>query len=298
MTIAPTTQRNLRERPTLVPAFTCAEVWGGNRPVQGVVDTPGIRGCVYSQPCAGGRGGDIHYVSICGSGLISRLCLADVVGHGEKVAQVSGEIHDLLRRYMNNTDQRRVLAELNRRLTADELGSLTTAAVATYVHPTRSLSVSYAGHPPAWLYRHEGRAWTRLQLEDDRERRKGLLNLPLSVENTTRFTRRKVRVRNGDRLLLVTDGVLEAPEAGNVQRLYGDERLERLLSENQDADVNALVETVVQAIQAHTRDAGLTHDDVTLLLVEFVPGPRAGGLWLGLKNRVFGRRPRVHGGRA
>lgn len=298
MTVAPTAQSRLTERPTMVPEFTCAEVWGGNRPVRGVVDTPGIRGCVYSQPCKGGRGGDIHYVSICGSGLISRLCLADVVGHGEKVAKVSGEIHDLLRRYMNNTDQRRVLAELNRRLTREELGGLTTAAVATYVHPTRSLSVSYAGHPPGWLYRRDERTWIRLQLDADRERSKELLNLPLSVENSTRFTRRKLRVRNGDRLLLVTDGVLEAPEAGHFGRLYGDERLTCLLNEHQDADVNTLVESVVQAIQAHTRDAGLTHDDVTLLVVEFVPGPRAGGLWLGLKNRVFGRRPRVHADRA
>ena len=34
---------------------------------------------------------------VCGSGLVSRACLADVTGHGESVAVISQTMHDLLR---------------------------------------------------------------------------------------------------------------------------------------------------------------------------------------------------------
>ena len=97
---------------------TCAQVRGGNRAVHAPIDLPGIRGVVYSRPCDGGRGGDVHYLSVCGSGLLSHICLADVVGHGEKVAGVSATMHALLKRSMNWTDQRRVLRELNQDLQA------------------------------------------------------------------------------------------------------------------------------------------------------------------------------------
>ncbi len=41
------------------PRLVCAEVWGGNRPIDVPLKLPGIRGRVYSRPCAGGRGGEI-----------------------------------------------------------------------------------------------------------------------------------------------------------------------------------------------------------------------------------------------
>ena len=62
--------------------LVCNEVWGGNQAFHGPIELPGLRGALFSQPCGGGRGGDVHYLSVCGSGLISRACLADVTGHG------------------------------------------------------------------------------------------------------------------------------------------------------------------------------------------------------------------------
>src|SRR5947209_4327986 len=81
--------------------LVCAEIWGGNRAVYRAVELPGLRGVLFSSPSDGGRGGDVHYLSVCGSGLLSRMCVADVVGHGEAVAAVSGEMHVLLRKLMN-----------------------------------------------------------------------------------------------------------------------------------------------------------------------------------------------------
>jgi sigma-B regulation protein RsbU (phosphoserine phosphatase) len=270
------------------PEFYCAEVWGGNRPIDAAVELTGMHGWIYSQPCDGGRGGDIHYTSICGHGLLSRLCLADVAGHGEAIANVSQETHRLLRRYMNTLDQRRVLRELNRRLLRAAVPTMTTAVVASYFPPLGQLSVSYAGHPLAWLGRRGTAAWVPLVPPARAGRRAGLVDLPLAIAPETRFTRWRACVRPGDRLLLVTDGVLEAPAPTGA--LFGEERLGTLLNAAPQAGVRDLVHAIVGALRDYTGRRRLAHDDVTLMALEITPGPRGLGVWHGLKRR-FCRRP-------
>ena len=275
----------------VLPEFVCAEICGGNRPIDAPIELPGIRGWVFSQPCEGGRGGDIHYLSICSSGLIARMCLADVAGHGSAVALVSGEIHRLLLRYMNRFDERRVLSDLNERLTTDPHATMTTAVTASYFPPLRRLSLSYAGHPPAWLYRRPGDYWLRTPPLTARHRDRQLLDLPLAIDPHTSFSRRQIHVEPGDRLLLVTDGVLEAPAPNG--ELYGEARLAELLAQHRRDSTPVLARTIVDAVVAHTHDPGLPHDDVTLLLAEIVPGPPALGVWELIKNRFLGRRRRI-----
>ena len=97
---SPETQRSETATPdgSESVGLVCNEVWGGNRAFYGPVERPGLRGVLFSQASDGTRGGDVHYLSVCGSGLISRACLADVTGHGESVAAISQTMHDLLRR--------------------------------------------------------------------------------------------------------------------------------------------------------------------------------------------------------
>ncbi|TWT45324.1 Phosphoserine phosphatase RsbP [Phycisphaerae bacterium RAS1] len=265
--------------------FVCSEIWGGNRPVDRAVELPGVVGRLFSKPCGGGRGGDVHYMSVCGSGLLSRTCIADVAGHGEAVAAVSHELHGLLRRYMNNLDQRRVLADLNRTLEQGETLQLATAAAFTYYPPARSLSFSYAGHPPAWVFRRSSGRWGRLSLDAA----DGLANMPLAVSSDTHFTRGRTRVDFGDRLLIVTDGVLEAPAPGDAT-LYGDERLTAFLNDHRDDGVDDVSRRLVQELIEYTGDATLRHDDVTFALLEFRRGPRGPAIWTALKNRLWPRR--------
>lgn len=269
------------------PVFYCAEVWGGNRPIDSAFELPGIRGWVFSRPANGGRGGDIHYISLCGSGLLSRLCVADVAGHGERVAAVSQKIHVLLRRYMDSLDERRVLVGLNRRIVTSNLSTLTTAAAISYFPPLRRLSISYAGHPPAWLYRSAEDKWLQLLPPSRAVDGRRLVDLPLAIDAGTSFSRRKEHVRPGDRMVLVTDGVLEAPDSAGA--LFGDERLERVLTAHRHAQARELARAVVAAVAAQTGRAEFSHDDVTVMVVEFVPGPRAFGLWHMLKRRLLGR---------
>jgi sigma-B regulation protein RsbU (phosphoserine phosphatase) len=247
---------------------------------------PGIRGRLYSKPCSGGSGGDIHYLSVCGSGLFSRLCVADVAGHGEEVASVSRDLHALLRRYMNTTDQRRMLSELNKKLDAAETPIVTTAAAFSYYPPSRSLSYSYAGHPPAWLARAGTDEWQPLELDAGPGRR--LVNMPLAVDGSTVFTRRDVRIDQGDRLLILTDGVLEAAAPGG--ELFGEARVETLLNGGGGLDPMSMGDRLLDALVEFTGDPDLSHDDVTFVLLEFVPGPRGPAVWHAIRNRIV--RPR------
>ena len=160
--------------------FTCGEVRGGNGVTHHLVELPGLRGVLYSRPCEGAHGGDIHYLSKCGSGLMSRVCLADVAGHGEAVSAIGRGIHDHLRRSVDVIDERKVLSRFNERLNAEDVRAMTTVVLATY-YPPRRASVGQAvsrrdapvgGTPirhggadePPGLHRHSdwGRLHTRI----------------------------------------------------------------------------------------------------------------------------------------
>lgn len=284
----PETTTDTPRRPVTPLRLVCAEVWGGNRVIDAPVVLPGVQGKIYSRPCAGGRGGDVHYVSVCNSGLTSHMCVADVVGHGEAVATVSGEIHGLLRRYIDSLDQRKILRRLNQRLAQAGLNALTTAAAVTYFPPWRRLSISYAGHPPAWFYRQTQGRWGQVIADAEGRYRDQPVNLPLALHNDTSFTRETLKVSYGDRLLLLTDGVLEMP--GRQAQFFGDERLEDLLNERRNASAAEIAEATIAALFAWGGAAGLAHDDVTLLVVEFVPGPPGPAIWHAIKNRLV--RPR------
>jgi serine phosphatase RsbU (regulator of sigma subunit) len=267
--------------------LVCSEVWGGNRPIHAPVELPGLSGVLYSQPCDGGRGGDVHYLSVCGSGILSRVCLADVAGHGETVAAIGSEMHSHLRRCMNQFDQRRVLAKLNKRLEALGLHAMTTAAAVTYYPPSRTLSVSYAGHPPGWYFSNESRTWSRLTL-DARTAADHYIDLPLAISTGVHYTSRKLRAEMGDRFLLITDGVLEAP--GSNGRFFGEEGVEEVLSASLGADCDTIADALLSELQRHCGNTTLTHDDVSFVLIEIVPGPPEPHLWLALRNRLI--RPR------
>lgn len=273
--------------------LVCSEIWGGNRPICSPVELPGIAGVLYSNPCHGDHGGDVHYLSVCGTGILSRVCLADVVGHGEAVATISDEIHAHLQRCMNQPDQRRVLSQLNNKLHGLGFRAITTAAAITYYTPTRRLSVSYAGHPAGWYYRHDIRRWSRLENDSPRKTAHPLMDAALAIDADVPYSARSMRVSIGDRIVLVTDGVLEAP--GLCGDHFGENRLLALLDARRDESCDDIGQALLDDMEQFCGASPLTHDDVTFLIAEFVPGPDGAPFWLAVKNRIT--RPGGNGSR-
>lgn len=301
------------ELPPATHQFVCSEIWGGNRRVDSLIALPGLRGRIVSMPATGGRGGDVHYLSACDSGVLARICLADVAGHGDAVAAVGSEIHHLLRKFVNQSDQREFLRTLNRRLASGDLGAMTTVAALSYYPTSRSLSVSYAGHPPALLCRRGSSDWQRVPPDDygdepnqasgnTREdkhrnidihghasRQATLRDMPLGVDSNTRFSRWRVRLAPGDRIVVFTDGVLEAPAAGPAVRreFFGEARLVDVCRRNTGLSPAELVDAILAELAAFTGNPALPHDDVTLLAVDVVPAEGGPLLWKALRNRVL-----------
>ena len=81
---------------------------GWNQAVERSVETAGLKIWVYSRPYGKAhRGGDVHYLSSCESGRVTRMLLADVSGHGESVSQVAVALRDLMRQNVNYIKQAR-----------------------------------------------------------------------------------------------------------------------------------------------------------------------------------------------
>jgi sigma-B regulation protein RsbU (phosphoserine phosphatase) len=83
------------------PRLECTGIWGGIRNL-GIEITAGrIIASIYSAACCeGGKGGDVYYFGVCRGDIITRLAIADVVGHGEVVSEVSQYVYDSLRAHM------------------------------------------------------------------------------------------------------------------------------------------------------------------------------------------------------
>ena len=131
----------------------CMEIWGGNKAVLEAIATPGLDIWVYSEPYqAAVHGGDVHYVTLCGGGIITRLIVADVSGHGEAVAKFSDALRTLMRRNINSKSQKRLVKALNRQFTElAQLRRFATAVIATYLATTDRLAICNAAHPrPIW----------------------------------------------------------------------------------------------------------------------------------------------------
>ena len=82
------------------PRLECTGIWGGIRNRDIEITAGKVIGSIYSAACEGGKGGDIYYFGVCKGDIITRLAIADVVGHGEVVSEVSQYVYDSLKAHM------------------------------------------------------------------------------------------------------------------------------------------------------------------------------------------------------
>ena len=241
--------------------IACGTVWGGIKPVSLDVCTKGVTVSLHSTASGGDRGGDIYYISVCTSDLRTRMLVADVRGHGERVSEISSWIYQGLQDKMNSTDCAEVLSDLNQMVHRRGSLAITTAAVVSYDISNSSLYYSYAGHLPV-LARRSGGPWLPLTLKT----RAGQANLPLGAFQAVRYDQGEERVQAGDRILLYTDGLSEAmsPESGEE---FGEKAFLALLEARADVELAAVRDSLVEAVTAFSGGPILT-DDCTLMVVE------------------------------
>ena len=201
----------------------CMEIWGGIEPVERTVSTPGLDLWVFSQPFGGDQqGGDVYYVTLCGGGLITRIVVADVSGHGSSVAEFSLSLRSLLRKNINQKSQKRLVERLNRQFAEmAEMRRFATALVITYLASTDRLSVCNAGHPRPLFYRASDQKWSLLSRASDDRDDGG--NLPLGLDESTRYQTFDITLMPGDLAVLYTDALIEAADPAG--KLLGESGL-------------------------------------------------------------------------
>ncbi len=214
---------------------------------------------VYSRPYgSAASGGDVHYVSLCASGTISRLILADISGHGVEVAGVATALRTLMEKNINAADQTQLVQNMNRQFAEiAEMQRFATAVVATYLTVDESLTVSNAGHPrPLWCRSQDG-SWGFLgpAVGD-------VGNLPWGLDDQTPYQQFSVHLARGDLVLFYSDAMIEAADPAGRQ--LGEEGLLTLArgldAENPIRAGRGLLESVV----AH-RGGREADDDVTIV---------------------------------
>jgi len=237
----------------------CMEVWGGNRAVDTDVVLAGLDAWVFSRPFRGHHeGGDVHYVSSCATGKITRALVADVAGHGTEVAATALVLRDLMRRYVNRREQNHFIEVLNRKLTPDDdSGRFATAIAATFYAPTRMLSVCNAGHPPPLWYRAEEDRWCLVDRTEPGSDQQP--NIPLGVVPATTFVERDIPLQVGDLVLCYTDALTE-----RQSRVDGPDGLLALMPSLDPSKPESLLRELLRRVE--DPDAPL-EDDVTLLLL-------------------------------
>lgn len=245
--------------------LSCREIWGGVSAVDQAVAVPGIDARIISRPYGEARsGGDIHYVGLCGHGVLSRFVVADVSGHGGAVAEMAGMLRSLMARHMDTPDQSEMVRAMNAEFhEQEEAGNFATAVVMSYLAPDDHLVVVNAGHPrPLWRRRSENR-W-RLLTGELSESVAELTDLPLGVVARTGYRQFAVHLDPGDLVVVYTDPLIEAESpAGEVM---GERGLLRLATELDAGSPETVGPDLIEAAE-HFQGGAPLDDDVTVLVL-------------------------------
>jgi sigma-B regulation protein RsbU (phosphoserine phosphatase) len=267
----------------------CMEIRGGSQAVEETVATPGLEAWLYSQPHEGDpSGGDVHYVSLCGGGVITRLIVADVSGHGRSVAEFSASLRTLVRKNINTKSQTRLVRALNREFALmAQSRRFATAVVATYLATLRRLTVCNAGHPrPLWC-RARTATWAILDREDGVGDSGGGEpgNMPLGLDDETRYRQYSHPLERGDVVMFYTDALIEAADPAG--RMLGEEGLLGLVRGLDVHEPGRIGPALLARVAGH-RGGQPADDDVTLLVLRHNgEGPRR--LSLGEKLDVYAK---------
>ncbi len=200
--------------------------------------------------------GDFYDVAALANGRIA-VIVADVSGHGVPAALVASMVKVAFAAESERYERPgEILAGINRALTGKFERAYVTACCVAVDRENDRLAYSAAGHPPALLRRHDGRL--------ERLDRGGMA---LTLLPSATYETEDLGFEAGDRLLVFTDGLLEATR-GADDEFFGDAELERVVAAASDSE--DLSGSVLDAYRRWIGARTPLSDDVTLVVVESV----------------------------
>lgn len=199
-------------------------------------------------------GGDCYDYNVAAGHL--DLSSLDAMGHGVRASLLAGLATAVMRnaRRAGQDPVGQVMAA-DQQLLEQFGGAQFVTAVAMRLDLTDGLlQIVNAGHPAPWLVR-EGQA---VPVELDPQ-------LPAGMFETTGYRSQQLQLKAGDRLVLVTDGVLEA---GAPEPEFGADRLAGLLLATTALSPHRCVTEVLHTVRSY---APRMHDDATVICLDWHP---------------------------
>src|SRR6266699_1104408 len=246
------------------------ELRDGNHLAAYPTELPGLAGWVWCHPLRPSRqGGDLYYLSACSKGVIARVVLADVAGHGEMVSSAAVRLHDALRQHVDDWDQSALIRQLNDDfLKGAERAQFATALLASFYCGSGELLFTNAGHMPPLWYRTATKEWSLLY--DSTPLSKEILDLPLGLIAGTSYHQTAVQLEPGDLLLLYTDGVNESYDESGAQ--LGLERLLSIAQSLPTASAVAAGQGLLAAVAKFRGSVPATDDETVVVLQRLAGG--------------------------
>lgn len=184
------------------------------------------------------------------------VLMADVSGHGVPAALIASMVKaNFSSQYHNTPHPEQVLATLNRNLCGQIEKQFVTAGLLYVDVEAKSLRYASAGHLPLLCLRRESGDILEFNA------RGGLLGYfpELLYESTTS------KIHSGDRLVLYTDGILEARSLQD--REFGEEQFFSLMRSEANTDADRLCKRIIEAVRDWTSEP-TPQDDLTLAIVD------------------------------
>jgi sigma-B regulation protein RsbU (phosphoserine phosphatase) len=200
--------------------------------------------------------GDFYEFIYTESGTVG-LLIADVSGHGVPAALIASMVKVAIQSQRHDAaNPDRLLAGVNEALCGNTQNQFVTAAY-VYLDPARGeLCYAAAGHPPMLRLR-EG------QISHVEEN--GLI---LALLSSAIYTSTKRPLLKGDRLLLYTDGVVEAENADEEE--FGHERLGSLLRTSESMTAEETADLILNTVRGWSSSQA---DDLTVLVCDYQRNP-------------------------
>ncbi len=185
------------------------------------------------------------------------ICIADVTGHGVAAAMGAAILKTLLWSAVESgADLHRVLQSVNQRFSEVTLEEdFASLLLIRWSPESGALQYASAGHETAYL----------LTGQMDPTELTSTGTLVGLVQNHV-WEIRDLHVQPGSRLILYTDGIIEAFSPDG--ELFGRERLAQIIRVHAEHPVQATVDAVVNALQTHLNGRA-ADDDLTLVGLEF-----------------------------
>ena len=206
--------------------------------------------------------GDLYdFLEVDGRGF--GVVVADVSGHGVPAALIASMVKVAVASQRDKvTRPAELLSEVNRVLCGNFQRGFVTATYAWIDSQSGELVVANAGHPdPLLCHGREGSV-----------REVGGRGAILGRFADAGYNQETLSLEPGDRLVLYTDGITEAPNPDGEQ--FGEERLRALLGRAEQAGPEELYDALLDELRrwsGATRHLSL-EDDVTLVVVDYRRG--------------------------